>query len=58
MSPWESVEERTFRCFSDAVAVAVFLSFQHLVQIPFVRDALKLLQALRDHFFTFYLWHF
>jgi hypothetical protein len=55
---WESVGKRTFGRFGDAVTVAVFLRFQHLVQIPFVCDALELLKALCDHLFAFYLWHF
>jgi hypothetical protein len=54
---WESVERRTFGGFGDAVAVAVFLSFQHLVEVPFVRDALELLETLCDQLFAFYLWH-
>jgi len=58
MRMWESVGKRTFGCFSNAVTVAVFLSFQHLVQIPFVCDALELLKALCDQFFAFYLRHF
>ena len=58
MRMWESVGKRTFGRFGDAVTVTVFLSFQHLVQIPFIRDALELLKALCDHLFAFYLWHF
>ena len=58
MRMWVSVGKRTFGCFSDAVTVAVLLSFQHLVKIPFVCDALELIKALCDQFFALNLWHF
>jgi hypothetical protein len=58
MGMWERFERRTFRCLSDTLAITVFLSFQHLVQIPFVCNTLELLKALREHLFAFYLRHF